>query len=483
MKYGVSWAMMQKIHSLPFTVDSKFRVKHFGKLERCKADIILQFIERDISNFNISNIEQDDIHFIVNPAKDASSVYDEKCHHIGSTSYTFEKWSSDSEPEQFDVDLNSDFKISLHQEIQGQETRVLGLYEWLQTQAESEVIVWDDAREQAAIVRRHKLTKMQWSDWLWLAKTENKKFRLLDLPAELRLEIYDLALGGRQGPDHSSNSTSRYARLGKHERWFGSRVVYEQPNVRCLLRLNRQIHNEASDFLYDTTTFRASHKSGLLQLLRDKILAKNIRRLELSLTHEEYLKIFQPEACREPLCNCSLRSHYRFREISPAMAKVIHSMNLDHLTIEIDEPQEDYSFMHNPAAPMIPCQKLTVDLILKSILPWIAGNAVTIQGSVKTKQKIDFEATCAEFRKPFLKWREATSLLFKDAATVSNYVEDNVEEDGGVRLDATGEETVRQREEAEKGEETEKGEKDDAVFPQQCECRVNCSPAMWSADN
>ncbi|CAG7964008.1 unnamed protein product [Penicillium nalgiovense] len=85
--------------------------------------------------------------------------------------------------------------------------------------------------------------------------------RLLQLPAELRLKIYEYALDVPNEylvskpmivlGDHGNTFTSRgqYRALSMSPHWVG-----EDGTARKLLAVNRQLHDEAEDFLYSTHT-------------------------------------------------------------------------------------------------------------------------------------------------------------------------------------------------------------------------------------
>ncbi|KAF4764068.1 hypothetical protein HAV15_000238 [Penicillium sp. str.  len=94
-----------------------------------------------------------------------------------------------------------------------------------------------------------------------LTHTSISPSRLLQLPAELRLKIYEYALDVPNEylvskpmivlGDHGNTFTARgqYRALSMSPHWVG-----EDGTARKLLAVNRQLHNEVEDYLYSTHT-------------------------------------------------------------------------------------------------------------------------------------------------------------------------------------------------------------------------------------
>ncbi|KAJ5165145.1 uncharacterized protein N7500_006975 [Penicillium coprophilum] len=94
-----------------------------------------------------------------------------------------------------------------------------------------------------------------------VARTSISQSRLLQLPAELRLKIYEYALVVPNEylvskpmivlGDHGNTFTARgqYRALSMSPHWVG-----EDGTARKLLAVNRQLHDEAEDYLYSTHT-------------------------------------------------------------------------------------------------------------------------------------------------------------------------------------------------------------------------------------
>ena len=87
-----------------------------------------------------------------------------------------------------------------------------------------------------------------------------KPFRLFDLPAEIRNQIYRYHLVLDQAIElaaKSTNSSNLYA-AGKHEKRYKREIV---PRLR-LLRTNRQVNAETASIFYGDNEFRFSNVEG-----------------------------------------------------------------------------------------------------------------------------------------------------------------------------------------------------------------------------
>lgn len=424
-------------------------------------DFILNMIEAEISRFNLMNLSHRDLDITITKAEGAPKLYDSRHTHIGWTHYKFADWISD--PVKLEIDIDHQHKIWVYKE-----PFWIRLTQFLM----QEVTTYGNQLnhfEEYRLPRQVELWDKQWRYWLWVEKTQNKRFRLLELPAELRIKIYDFALGERQGPVLGTD-TYRLARLGRPRVWdCDCRVVPQLYGT--ILQLNRQTHDEGSDVYFQTAVFRAVGTRQLRKLVKHKMLSERVKRLEISLSHKEYGNVFGPPSQR--VYNPQLDD----------VAKLVRELKLDHLTIELQPPSGYIFWVHTRT--YVPCQYKLVGRVFKNILPWIAGNEVTIQGFAKLQQKKDFEKKCAEIRTEYLQWCKTLPAGYK-YATVAEYAEWNAEEDGGVRLGASEvaiEDPIQEYDEQPALEPADFTARVlDSDYPE-CLCKVSCSPKTWTPDS
>lgn len=441
-------------------------------------DFIVNMIEAEISTFNLMNLSHRDLDITITKAEGAPKLYDSRHTHIGWTRYKFADWISD--PVKLEIDIDHQHKIWVYKK-----PFWIRLTQFLMHQVTTygnQLNRFDDWR----LARQTELWDKQWRYWLWVEKTQNKRFRLLELPAELRIKIYDFALGERQGPVLGydkcclafkerqgpilGNNTYRLARLGGPDVWdLYGRVIPQF--YETILQLNHQTHDEGTDVYFQTAVFRAVGTTQLRKLVKHKMLSERVKRLEISLSHQEYGNVFGPPSQR--IYNPQLDD----------VAKLVRELKLDHLTIEL-QPPSGYTILVRTRI-YVPCQYKLVERVFKNILPWIAGNEVTIQGFAKVQQKKDFEKKCADIRTEYLQWCKTLPAGCK-YATVAEYAEWNAEEDGGVRLGASEvaiEDPIQEYDEQpalEPAEVTARALEFD--YPE-CLCNVSCSLKTWTPDS
>ncbi|KAK5130784.1 hypothetical protein LTR08_001674 [Meristemomyces frigidus] len=286
------------------------------------------------------------------------------------------------------------------------------------------------------------------SNW-WRANGES--FRLFDLPAEIRERIYRHALGVRVEP----YPTALARRRGRYN------TVIKQRNPNSgILRVNRQVHDEASHVLFTHTPFFVEQRGVLRKLFQNVPQFKLIRRLELALSHYDFFKVFG----------------FQFSEnvqiIHQRSTQALRQMDLKHLELIIAAPSLTTETPWFDGA----CQTLIVDWILEAAYPWLRGHPVKISGYAKSRQKLAFEGACLAEEKKLGVWRMQQLAVRSTEGTLEEYDEWTEElleeEEGGVRLDG------------EPWTEEVSGVPSTLVeaLPPQCECAVPCMMETWDAE-
>ncbi|KAF7191371.1 hypothetical protein HII31_07394 [Pseudocercospora fuligena] len=297
-------------------------------------------------------------------------------------------------------------------------------------------VTWSATPEQSTWDR-------QWDWWVVRSKTLNTQFPFGRLPAELRNFIYSQAY----------NTTIRPFKMKKMCPGLGAPFAIPVPSTSLML-LNRQYYKEASGILFETATFKVNSRPVLRRLTCNALVTSQITNLELSLSHEDFLKLFRWKY--DP----KMSSH------SAKTALVLRYMaNLQNLTLDIDAPSRTSVTSLHPTGRRVVCQDKAVAYILGAALPFIdVIKNVKITGYIKTEVKKDFEAFCAAGRKFFETWCE----LAEFNSTVEEF-DRWLEDDGGVALDAEGEEDTDANQE-------------NFEWPPVCNCETSCEYGSWKAE-
>ena len=295
----------------------------------------------------------------------------------------------------------------------------------------------------------------QQSRW-WLAN--GKKFRLLDLPPEIREIIYDYVWG----PFIEPYPTSKARKIPESTK---QAMLERKPNSN-LLRTSRLIYEEASNILFLFTPFVVQHY-GIMGPLTSRVEQRaRIRQLELALSHDDFMRLFRKETVR--------KSGLVIPGGSPE-ALALRQMKLNRLLLTIQAPSFTTASGRFDGA----CQKTAVDLILDAAWPFVRGHPVQLAGYVKRTQKNAFEAKCLVERKKFELWQKQRLAIRLSEGDLRGYYDELDEEDGGVILD----EKTRALDEALKDEivEVEKAEEEETSLT--CKCRVPCTPKHWTPED
>lgn len=317
-----------------------------------------------------------------------------------------------------------------------------------------------------AAVRSESLCMSQWKfrDW-W--SSNGKSFRLLDLPAEVRENIYKFAL---------VNPALPYPSAKARKLAYGSRIRLRESNPTVsLMRVNRQVYTEARHIFYRDAPFILTHKPVLCRVLNRTELSSNIRRLHLALSHAEYIKLFG----------------FQFNEIqgyaphNNGVVGILRDMRFDKLELYISPPAMVGEEMWLDGA----CQRTIVNWIFEAAWPWIRGHPVKFTGYVKNSQKKLFDGYAQREMMKVEKWQSLRAEWGVGLGTLSEYDEfledDTDDEDGGVRLDGAEAKEVEGVDQwpADRVEVEFNADDGRERVPQApiCMCRTECSAERWTA--
>jgi len=281
------------------------------------------------------------------------------------------------------------------------------------------------------------------SQW-W--RVNGKAFPLLQLPRELRDIIYDYSFGSKIEP-YPTNK----ARLGAKAK--------PQRGV-ALMRVNRQVSSEIRSLLGRQTPFLIEHNRIMALLLSSPLRRNHIRRLELALSHKEFINLFGftfPDV------------HYETRW----QAKALRGMQLKHLMLRIARPSLITGSVIFDGA----CQQVATGWILAAAWPFVKGHPVEVAGYVKRQQKAEFEAACLDVKNRFEQWNGLRVAVGHPEGSLGEYDEwvdwvEGGEEAGGVRLiEESSQEVQRFVPDCQVGE-----------LPPRCECGTPCTAREWTEE-
>lgn len=311
----------------------------------------------------------------------------------------------------------------------------------------------------------------QWRWWVALSRLPtynplHKKFRILDLPAEIRELIYSDILGSSPFNPFPKLRAQNLGGL------YRDRYLASQPDLRVML-LNKQIHSEIRRVLLCDMVWLIPRFNILDRILISPYLSVTVQRLHLALSHSQFLQLFANQ-----------NSEFVVRSLRP-----MRWMRLRELVLDMAAPPSVRMIRdeHGTKSKFVACQKLIVGWILAAAEYWVVGHqGVKVVGWVREKQKREFEGKCREGLRELAKWREMDCVEGKELWDWDAWRED----DGGVRL----------LEEVEDGEvvgsaqvvdgEDGSGEVQDFRMlsdhwggpePPECFCEVSCASDEWSA--
>lgn len=210
---------------------------------------------------------------------------------------------------------------------------------------------------------------------LTLGSSQDDQIRLnlLKLPLEIREMIYEYLFPDVIHPYPSASC--------RHLTGLGSAALARlNPDVAALL-VNKQYYTEASEVMFRRSRFCIDFLGLLSRLSQSKSLPR-IARMVLILESDDYIKLFDDEQTYKGASFARLPT-----------ASIFSKMNLRRLELCLVYPapsrieRDDY------------CQRITVNLVLRTALPYVGWHPVKVYGYLKLDQKRSFEAKCAAMRK------------------------------------------------------------------------------------
>lgn len=243
----------------------------------------------------------------------------------------------------------------------------------------------------------HQDTSYTRTDWWWI--TRGQTFRFLDLPAELRVMVYENIVGRYiwpRSPRRSSNqlytfhvnSPSRIKTnaiyLPKSGQYWFDPIGDGPPRAFAMPLVSRQVRGEFTKVLWENTYkhFNCLTDFGLVGLGAYKLTLKFCRRISLGLTNAGYFRLV------------GLRNERRQAGLtlsSDAAIKTITGIEtLEHLSFHL---QVSYAHTDPSWSTGVSCQKLIVDWFLTAALTSMDRVPnITLSGHVKHSTRRKWEA-------------------------------------------------------------------------------------------
>lgn len=302
--------------------------------------------------------------------------------------------------------------------------------------------IWEEPKEFLSTEDKNKL----WVDqWTWWRKTA-KKFRLLELPTEVREIILWYSVVRVVHPYPKADCRRLFPR-------HAAAIVARGPNM-ALLRANKQVYTEGEHLLFRDSVFLVEHATVLNKIMADEPCRNRITKLNLHLNTNDFFRLFG--------ITMTDTAGDSTTWLPSGAAAFLREMDLKELILSLPYPDMAIQSTFTGGAVNDTCHKVTVDFILESAWRWVKGLPVTVEGCVKNRQRDDFMKKCAEERKQYLDWCK-DSLLEPEEKTLAWYYGD-----GGVRVDGEepyieGPEPVKQ-------------------VPRRCKCTLSCSE-KWTPED
>jgi hypothetical protein len=395
-------------------------------------DYIAEALARDIQAYRLLSYDNFALHLRVHSAEYAKELRNAKGTFIGYRAYMFDQWGTEK---------RMDVQVRCANGVQ-----VKYMKKWVPV---SEYMKNLERLEESVS------NTVQWRyehQWMWW-KSNGKTFRFLALPQELRELIYWIAFG----PVIQPYPTAKARRLPRN-----FVLPAEKKPGTSMLRLNRQTAMEAKHMLYLYSTFSLQHRPILGRLIRNPSTAPLLRKVELELSHYDFLKLFGARITEDI-------------SYEPGVAAMhIADLELKLLTLKFAPPSLNTEQVWLDGA----CQRIVTSWILDSAWKWVRGHPVQVSGYIKNSQKRTFEADCITERNKFESWRKVRLLVGLSEGTLAEYHEwldwMEGEEDGGVRVDGAKNLVVEERLLKTNWE---------FEFPPTCWCFPKCTPKTWVGDD
>ena len=216
-----------------------------------------------------------------------------------------------------------------------------------------------------------------------------------------------------------------------------------------ILRTCKLVYREAKNVLYKRTTVLLEQVEVVNRLTTKLRQRWRIARLELALSHNGFMALFQPGEADQ---------------IYTWPATALRVLNLDSLTISFAPPSMTTANGYFDKA----CQRKAVEMILGEAWPLVRGHQVQLTGFIENDQKVEFGATFLKERKRYEMWQSQRVAAGLERGLLYEYDEEFDEEEGGIPLDGSveGERVLIERKQY-----SEDGLK--------CHCSIPCTLQKW----
>lgn len=411
-----------------------------AKPSRDFADAIAGWLTRQMRDLLLST--WDDFQFyrklFIHPTAEAKTVYGPKGTALGYDRYCVE----------ISGGMEKEVQVRV---LRFGQVQVLLSQQWV---GASELIS-DFTRPPSIFEFRRALTEaekdIQWKEqWAWW-RINGKRFRLLDLPREIRDIIYSFAAG--RGPVRA------YPHAGCRRIGAALSLTYTARNpdkAGLMMPISKQILEEYRQELFRHRYFYFEHRRLLSQFAECTTVYNRVTRLELSLSHTGYLSLF----------GFYVNEEYKWQTSWSAVG-ALREMRLKEFKFFINCPQRvSCSNLTDDA-----CQRVMCDWIFEAAYDWLKGHPVHVAGWIKTSQKDAFQQKLDDARKEFLDWCRWSGY---ECVAPMEWDEYEYQEDGGVRVDDASE--------LEKESKWPRVRIVEREWPV-CQCNWKCDMASWTAED
>lgn len=406
-----------------------------SKLTMASGDLIAKTIRQDILDFRMQSFETFGIDTDVREVSTARPLIDAKERWVGFDEYSFDVFG---QPRKLmEVRINSSGQVRIW--YQGRWRPVASFLKQLKP-----AIDWNATDGfHPSVVKQNRWE--QQSRW-WVAN--GKKFRLMDLPSEVREMIYGHVFG---------EFITAYPKTGKNRGLSGLQKAQLAYNSNSnLLKTSRQVYEEASNILYMYTPFRFDNNSVLKRFTCNVRQRSRIRQVTLALSHDDFTRLFSPDT--KSTRGKKTDSQYR-------TAQALEELRLNRLELcfaapTVLAPRGEFDGV---------CQKNTVDKILSLAWSIIRGHPVKLSGYIKNSQKAMYEAVHLVERKKFEMWQKYRVSNGEQEGRVKEYHEEIDEEEGGVLLNEKARE-----------EQARILTEDFRFVSEHCFCNIPCTKETWT---
>jgi len=237
------------------------------------------------------------------------------------------------------------------------------------------------------------------SAW-WMAN--NGSFPLLRLPMEVRESIYLASCGWVIQPGAAKRTVSDNRNSG----------------FKNILLANKQIYEECRSTIYNYATWLFTRQIHIHRSLKDPHLSlRNVRRIELSFSHCDFMKFFGWELHDNSSRWAQLPSMASFVEAIEREKQLwgnldaweLRKMDLRCLVINLPHPNRVEGELSRPRSSG--CHSDTIKMILNHAWPMINGLPINLTGYIREKDKVVWQEHAKEALKRRLSWENRRAEL------------------------------------------------------------------------